>query len=290
MVHSNPILISFDIEDWLQSTWDRTLPISKVSYENTSKLLDILDEHKVKATMFILGKFANKYPEIIKRMHNEGHEIACHGFNHIEIFNQSKIEFKNDVYKTKNLLEDLIGSEINGYRAPDFSITKDSLWALDILIELGFMYDSSIFPIKHNRYGIKDWPLTICKVKTNRNKSSILEVPLSTVALKSYNIPVSGGGYFRLFPKFLFSLFAKTVLKTRPFIYYGHPYEINPYELSKIKHQIPIKYKIHQNLGRKFVKGRLKALFNNFDTDTIFGYINSRLANFPTRDLYNQNI
>ena len=128
MVHSNPILISFDIEDWLQSTWDRTLPISKVSYENTSKLLDILDEHKVKATMFILGKFANKYPEIIKRMHNEGHEIACHGFNHIEIFNQSKIEFKNDVYKTKNLLEDLIGSEINGYRAPDFSITKDSYY------------------------------------------------------------------------------------------------------------------------------------------------------------------
>ena len=221
MENHNPILLSFDIEDWQQSTWDRELPINKISYKNTSKLLDILSKNEVKATMFILGKFAKKFPDIIKRMDKEGHEIACHGYGHIEIFKQSKEDFQDDVYKSKSLLEDLIGKRVIGYRAPDFSVVKDSLWALEILSVLEFQYDSSIFPIRHNRYGIKNWPIEIKKVNINKN-TSIIEIPLSTISLSAFNFPVSGGGYFRLLPKYLFSFLAKKILKKKT-IYFLWP-------------------------------------------------------------------
>ena len=288
MKYTYPILLSFDIEDWQQSTWDRTLPINKVSYDNTSRLLDMLIAHDVKATMFILGKFAKKFPRIIKRMEEEGHEIACHGYEHIEVFKQSKNQFKNDVYKSKSLLEDLIGKKVTGYRAPDFSIVRESLWALEILFNLGFNYDSSIFPIKHNRYGIKHWPTEIKKVNINKHES-IIEIPLSTISFNSINLPVSGGGYFRLLPKHLFSFFAKKILKQRPFIFYGHPYELNPDELKDTKLEIPYLYKVHQNLGRRFVANRLENLLKNFKISTISQYINNEIINFPKYDLEDYN-
>ncbi len=130
----------------------------------------------------------------------------------IEIFKQTKKQFKDDVYRSKSNLEDLIGKLVLGYRAPDFSITNNSLWALEILSELGFKYDSSIFPIKHNRYGISNWPTDIRNVQL-KNDNSILEFPLSIINIKSMNLPISGGGYFRLLPKAIFSLAAKNILK-----------------------------------------------------------------------------
>ena len=276
---SYPMIISIDVEDWQQSTWDRSLPITKISFENTARLLDILSEQNIKTTMFILGKFAEKYPEMVRRIDSYGHEISCHGHNHNEIFNQTKKQFKNDVYRSKSYLEDLIGKLVLGYRAPDFSITNDSLWALEILSELGFKYDSSIFPIKHNRYGIHDWPTDIRNVQLNNN-NSILEFPLSTINIKSINLPISGGGYFRLLPISIFSLAAKSILKRRPFIFYCHPYEINPSELNNNDLEIPLLYKLHQGLGRRFIEKRLISIFKKFSTCRFSDYIkNNDLTN-----------
>ena len=279
-----PIILSFDIEDWHQSTWDRNLPISEVSYDNTSRLLDILLENQVTATMFVLGKFAEKYPNLVKRMDEEGHEVACHGFDHIEIFKQTKNEFKDDVYKSKSLLEEIIGKPVIGYRAPDFSIVDDTLWALDILSNLDFKYDSSIFPIKHNRYGISNWPTYISKVKIDES-FSILEFPLSTISVTSINLPISGGGYFRLIPKLLFSFLAKKVLTEKPFVFYGHPYELNPDEFKETKLAIPLSYKLHQSLGRRFVVKRLKNLFEKFPITNFSRYINDNSEKFPIYSL-----
>ena len=276
---SYPIIVSIDVEDWQQSTWDRSLPITKVAFDNTARILDILSEQNIKATMFILGKFAEKYPEMVKRIDYDGHEISCHGYSHNEIFKQTKKQFKDDVYKSKSKLEDLIGKLVLGYRAPDFSITNDSLWALEILSELGFKYDSSIFPIKHNRYGISDWPTDIRNVLL-KNDNSILEFPLSTINIKSINLPISGGGYFRLLPKSIFSLAAKSILKKRPFIFYCHPYEINPNELNNSNLAIPLSYKLHQGLGRRFIEKRLNNLFKQFPTCTFSDYIKYNVNNF----------
>ena len=284
MSNSSSIIISIDVEDWQQSTWDRSLPISKIALDNTSRLLDILSEHNIQSTMFILGKFAEKYPEMIKKIDANNHEIACHGHSHIEIFKQTKKQFKDDVYRSKSNLENIIGKSVIGYRAPDFSIIHDSLWALDILSELGFKYDSSIFPIKHKRYGISNWPTDIKNILLNNN-NSILEFPLSTINVKSINLPISGGGYFRLLPKYIFSLAAKKVLKKGPLIFYCHPYEINPDELKYSDLDIPFYYKLHQTMGRRFVKKRLINMFDKFSTCSFIDYINNNESNISNLDL-----
>jgi polysaccharide deacetylase family protein (PEP-CTERM system associated) len=280
----NQIILSFDVEDWQQSTWDRNLPISKRAADNTIRLLDILDRYQIKATMFVLGKFSDKYPTIVKRMAENGHEIGCHGFGHIEIFKQDYKSFKVDVEKAKDGLEQIIGEPVLGYRAPDFSIINSSLWALEVLSELGFQYDSSIFPIKHNRYGIPNWPTNIQKVILD-NGGSILEFPLSTYKLGKFNIPVSGGGYFRLIPLILFSFFIKKILIKRPFIFYMHPYELNHEELIKLDFKVPLIKRIHQGYGRKNSSEKLISLLKTFPVTTFREIYYNESTSFPDFDI-----
>jgi len=142
----SPPVITVDVEDWPQSTWDRDLPITERSAINTRLVLQLLRNAGVHATMFVLGKFAEMFPEIVREIRAEGHEVACHGYGHVEIFKQSQKEFLLDVRRAKDLLEHILGEKVRGYRAPEFSIMYHTLWALEVLAEMGFEYDSSIFP------------------------------------------------------------------------------------------------------------------------------------------------
>lgn len=264
----NKPCISIDVEDWLQSTWDRNLPISQISAENTLKLLDILDELSITTTMFIQGKFARAFPNIVKQINNCGHEVASHGYAHIEIFEQTQAEFREDLLISKNIIEDLISKKIIGYRAPDFSITKKSLWAFEILAELGFEYDSSVFPIKHSRYGICNFSSEPIKIKL-KNGSTITEYPIATFRVFNKNLPIGGGGYHRLIPGLIFRAIASHVIKSQQFIFYCHPYEFNSEEFSNIKADIPIFLKLHQGMGRKFFEVRFRQFVKKFGSQKI---------------------
>lgn len=268
--------ITVDVEDWIQSTWDRNAEISDISSDNTLKLLDLLDEISIKTTMFIQGKFAKKFPKIVKLISEKGHEVASHGFNHIEIFNQSRNEFKSDIISTKELLENLIGKRILGYRAPDFSIIIKTLWALEVLAEGGYEYDSSIFPIQHPRYGIPKFPIEPTNIM-RREEKLITEFPIATFNFFGKNLPIGGGGYLRLIPSSPYLMLAGIVAKKNSFIFYCHPYEFNPFEFSQIETKIPFFTRLHQGLGRRYYTDRFQAFAKQFGSQ-------------PLCDLYNQKI
>ncbi|MCI0529835.1 MAG: polysaccharide deacetylase family protein, partial [Nitrospira sp.] len=167
--------------------------------KNTHQILDILDEFNTKGTFFILGWVAERHTQLVKAINERGHEIASHGYAHELIYNQTTGQFREETRRSKQILEDAIGQPVIGYRAASYSITPESLWALDILTEEGFIYDSSIFPIYHDCYGIPG-SQRFCHVLNGNGKSRLVEFPLSTIRLTGINIPVAGGGYLRLFP------------------------------------------------------------------------------------------
>lgn len=224
-------LLTFDIEDWFHTSaleklvsrdkWERFEP--RV-IQNTRRILETLDVRQTKATFFILGWIAERYPELIKEIAACGHEIASHGYLHRLIYNLSPETFRNYVHKSKSLLEDLIGLEVLGYRATSFSITNRTLWALDIIREAGFVYDSSMFPIRHDIYGIDGFPRF-----PFRYKNGLIEVPASTIRIMGINVPIAGGGYFRFFP---YLLTRKGIEKINregyPAMIYLHPWEMDP--------------------------------------------------------------
>lgn len=262
MILKAPI-ISIDIEDWQQSTWDRDLPITQRAKRNTVNLLERLDRLGIRTTMFILGKFAETFPEVVREIDNAGHEIGCHGHSHLEIFGQSRDEFTEDISRAKDFLEQTVGKPVNGYRAPDFSIIRESLWALEALAEAGFSYDSSIFPVRHPRYGIPDWPVRPVMV-TLQNGMSIREFPIATFTWMGKNLPIGGGGYHRLLPGMIVRWIVRPLLVKRPFVLYVHPYEFDPDEFREIDLDIPLKTKLHQGLGRKRTGGRFDAFVREF--------------------------
>lgn len=275
------IILSIDVEDWQQSTWDRDLPISQRAADNTLRLLDILEKYGVKTTMFLLGKFSDKYMEIVRRIDEKGHEIACHGYGHIEIFKQNYKSFKLDVEKSKDSIEQIIGKPVVGYRAPDFSIMNSTLWALEVLAELEFQYDSSVFPIRHNRYGIPNWPRNIQNVILDNGKS-IIEFPLSTLKIGNVNIPICGGGYFRLIPIKLLCYLVKRILINQPLIFYMHPYELDDKEFDCLEFKVPFSTRVHQGFGRKYFLKRLEILFTKYKFCTFMDIINNRSTAFPS--------
>ncbi len=226
---------------------------------NTGKLLEIFATHKVSATFFMLGWIAERHGRLVKAIHGAGHEIACHGYDHTLVYRSTPEEFRKDVRRAKKLLEDVVGTSVDGYRAPSFSIVKSSLWALDILAEEGFQYDSSIFPIRHDRYGIPDarrfphqWKAT--------NGNRLVQFPISTVRLCGLNIPIGGGGYFRLLPYAVTRWAIQRLNNTeqRPAVVYVHPWALDPAQprvpgplLSRFRHYVNLhttEEKIHRLL------------------------------------------
>ncbi len=223
--------LTIDLEEYFQvhalsdivpvNSWDS---FSCEAPDNTKKILDVLDESGVSATFFCLGWNAQRNPKLIESIHDRGHEVACHGHMHQLISTQDPKVFREDVSRAKKTLEDSTGEEVIGYRAPTYSITNKTLWAFDILEELGFRYDSSIFPIYHDNYGIPDAPRFPYRIPGR----SLAEFPISTMKLGAFNFPVAGGGYFRLFPYLLTRSALKHLEKSgNPFIFYIHPWEVN---------------------------------------------------------------
>jgi len=214
----------------------------------TKNLLSILAKHHTKATFFVVGWVARKHPGIVKVIQREGHEIACHSYAHREISEQSPESFRKDLRLGASILEDITGNPVKGYRAPSFSITKDTLWALDVLIDEGFRYDSSIFPIHHDRYGIpkaERFPNLI-----QRNGHRIWEFPMSTLRFMGINIPFSGGGYLRLLPLRLVSRAIMEINRRgQPAIVYVHPWEFDPRQ-PRVPASLTTRLRHYHNISR----------------------------------------
>jgi polysaccharide deacetylase family protein (PEP-CTERM system associated) len=228
--------MTVDVEDYFHvSALAKAVPREKWSsmefraIESTRLLLEMFDEAEVKATFFVLGWVADRAPDLIREISRQGHEVACHGWSHQLVYNQERTVFREEAARCKALLEDLTGKSVIGYRAASYSITRESLWALDDLIDLGFQYDSSIFPIRHDRYGIPGAGRMPGKMKAPSGRD-IVEFPLSTAEILGQRIPCSGGGYFRLLP---FGLTRRLLTRVNerddmPFIFYLHPWEVDP--------------------------------------------------------------
>jgi polysaccharide deacetylase family protein (PEP-CTERM system associated) len=194
----------------------------------TQHLLDILDEARTAATFFVLGWVAERQPRLVRAIAERGHEVACHGYGHQMITRLSRFQFAEDVRRAKTAVEDAAGTEVIGYRAPTFSVVRDTLWSLEVLVEMGFRYDSSIFPVVHDRYGIPDAPRFPHRVAAGPG-AAIAEFPPSTVTRLRWRFPVAGGGYFRLAP-YALTGWALRHLNTRegqPAMVYLHPWEID---------------------------------------------------------------
>jgi polysaccharide deacetylase family protein (PEP-CTERM system associated) len=196
---------------------------------NTHKLLQLFDDKNINITFFILGWVAERYPELVKAICAQGHEVASHGYSHQLIYRQDKQVFRAETAKSKQILENLVQAPVVGYRAASYSITRNSLWALDILAELDFTWDSSIFPTRHDNYGIPGSPEEPYRIITS-NGSMLTEFPLTTAKVCGQSVPAAGGGYFRQYPYWLSRwLFEQASLgQTKPQIFYLHPWEIDP--------------------------------------------------------------
>jgi len=262
--------MSVDVEDYFQvSAFENS--ISRADWDtiecrvqkNTDRILNIFDEHDVKATFFVLGWVAERYPELVKSIVQGGHELASHGYNHTRVIHQTQNEFKEDVNKTKKLLEDIGGVPVIGYRAASYSITKKNLWALDILQETGHQYSSSIYPVKHDLYGIPDAPRFSFRFK----EDGILEIPITTLRMFGRNFPGGGGGFFRLFPynvsRWIFNRVNKVDKASG--IFYFHPWEIDPNQPRQENLSSKTKFRHYLNLSR--MEDRLNCLLTDFDWD-----------------------
>ncbi len=222
--------LTIDFEDWYQgleipySEWDKFE--DRIDFIG-DKLLGILSETDTKATFFMLGYIAEKHPAIVKKIEAEGHEIATHGFSHTLIYQQTPEVYRGEMQRAVGFLEDLTGEKVVGHRAPFFSITKDSLWALDVLGELGIRYDSSIFPVLNYRYGIAGAPRFPYEIERGGHK--FMEFPVSTLKFGKVTLPIAGGAYFRIYPYALSKQFLKQVNRSgQPFTFYLHPWELDP--------------------------------------------------------------
>jgi polysaccharide deacetylase family protein (PEP-CTERM system associated) len=229
---------------------------------NTEHLLDLLAEANVHGTFFVLGWVAERCHALIGRIAAAGHEIACHGFSHELIYRQTPAEFRTETERAKHCLEDVIGRSVVGYRAASFSITPVSLWALDILIDLGFEYDSSIFPIHHDRYGIPGAPMAPGPVSAPSGRS-LVEFPMCAARFLGVPVPVSGGGYFRLLPYWVTRAGLAQVNRRckHPFPFYVHPWEIDP-DQPRVKAPALSRIRHYTNLGR--CEQRLRELLKTF--------------------------
>ena len=255
--------LTIDFEDWYQgleiphTDWGQ--------YEDRidrsgRRLLEILAEAGTRATFFVLGYVAERHKDLVREIQSAGHEIGTHGYSHTLIYRQTPALFREELTRSVRVLEDLTGERVLGHRAPFFSITKDSLWALDVIRDLGLRYDSSIFPVKNYRYGIEDsprWPHDL-----SGNGKPLAEFPITTWRVMGINVPVAGGAYFRIYPYLFTKLALQAVSRSnQPMVFYLHPWEIDPDHP-----RIPLPKRIaathYFNLGA--TESRLRRLLRDF--------------------------
>jgi polysaccharide deacetylase family protein (PEP-CTERM system associated) len=245
---------------------DRWLEVPSSVESNTHKILNLLDESSQSGTFFVLGWVCERFPQLVREIHERGHEVASHGHSHKLVYEQTAEEFKAETIRSKSLIEDAIGAPIFGYRAATFSFNQDTLWAYEILREAGFSYDSSVFPISHDRYGDKNAPRFPFPIIADKSPQ-LIEFPLSTAQVFGMRLPVAGGGYFRLLPPWLINAGLRSVneRENRPFIFYIHPWE-----LDVDQPRIPVsrlsRFRHYTNLDK--CEERLRRLLANFKFDT----------------------
>lgn len=260
--------LTIDVEDYFQVTaferhidrakWDG-IPLRVV--DNTLRTLDLLDRFELKGTFFTLGWVAERCPQLAPQIVARGHEIACHGYGHELVYVIGPERFRSDIRRAKAILEDQCGVRVEGYRAPSYSITNRSLWALDILVEEGFSYDSSIFPVKHDTYGIPGAERFPHRIHTQAGPLD--EFPLTTFPVKlgwkTLNLPIAGGGYLRLLPVDLIRYGMSSLnSEQQPAVLYFHPWEIDP-DQPRVKASLKSTFRHYQNLHR--TQGKLSYLF-----------------------------
>ena len=265
--------LTIDVEDYFQvSAFAAHIPRDSWSSHtcrverNIDLILGLLDASGHKATFFILGWIAERYPAMVWAIQANGHEVASHGYGHLRITEQSVLDFTNDINSSKHILEDLCGKKVLGYRAPSFSIGKQTMWALDVLLKAGYRYSSSIYPVRHDHYGIPDAP----RFSYYPNGSEgLLELPISTVRLFHKNVPAGGGGYFRLYPYAMTHWLLRHINQTdqQPGIFYFHPWELDPEQPRQKNVGIKTRFRHYVNLSR--TEPRLKALFRDFRWDRV---------------------
>jgi polysaccharide deacetylase family protein (PEP-CTERM system associated) len=243
---------------------------------NTGRLLDLFDEHGVKATFFVLGWIAERYPQLVRSIADRGHEIASHGYSHKLVYDQEPEEFRDETVRSRKILQDHSGQPVSGYRAASFSIVRRNLWALDVLSEAGFSYDSSLFPVVHDRYGIPGSPRRIHRLTTPGGKT-LIEVPPSTVPLGKMMLPVVGGGYLRIYPATI-SRRAVGWLNRRegiPAVVYVHPWEVDPEQprirgslRSRLRHYTGLRTTMHKlrDLLARYRFGPIRDVMSEFDS------------------------
>jgi polysaccharide deacetylase family protein (PEP-CTERM system associated) len=263
-----------DLEYWWNNEYFNEYKFEKnddLLIESTKKLLDLLDENKVSATFFVLGQVAEKYPDLIELISNEGHEIASHGYSHKMLYQMDKNEFENEIKKSIKILTKITHEKPRGFRAPCFSINNDTKWALDILEKYNFKYDSSIFPIKTKLYGMPKAPPEFYKpsktdLSTIDSNGKISEFPLTVIKILGKNIPLAGGFYLRTMPLRLLNAGLKHVSKTRPIVLYIHPREI---DLNTPVLPLSWKSKFIVYNGVNSTLKKLKVLIKNFKFTSI---------------------
>ncbi|MES1981074.1 MAG: XrtA system polysaccharide deacetylase [Pseudomonadota bacterium] len=263
--------MTIDVEDYFQVSafaghisrdqWD-TMPCR--IERNIDIALALLDEAGSQATFFTLGWIAERYPAMVRRIIDNGHELASHGYGHLRASDQSRAEFGDDIRRARKLLEDLSGSPVIGYRAPSFSIGTNNLWALDELLEAGYQYSSSIYPIRHDHYGMPEAPRF---AHYPRGADGLLELPPTTVALMGRNLPAAGGGYFRLLPYHASRWLMRRVNREdgESCIFYFHPWELDPDQPRQQDISAKTRFRHYVNLGR--METRIQALLRDFKWD-----------------------
>lgn len=263
--------MTVDVEDYFQvSAFEKT--IDRNQWENIpcrvdrnmDRILNLFAEKEIKATFFTLGWVAERYPDLVRRIVKEGHELASHGYSHTRVTQQSPQEFRADIQKAKKLLEDISGVAVKGYRAPSYSIGADNLWALDDLHEAGYRYSSSIYPVKHDLYGMPEASRFAFRP---RGEQGILEIPITTIRFGNKNLPCGGGGFFRLYPYAVSRWALRKVnnAEQQSGMFYFHPWEIDPDQPRQQGINFKTRFRHYLNLGR--MENRLQALLRDFSWD-----------------------
>jgi len=281
--------LTVDVEDYfhVQAFADVILPNQWSQYplrveNNTRRLLEMFGRRGIRATFFVLGWVAEHCPGLVKEIASAGHEIGCHGYNHQMIGHADEQAFRDDIYRAKALLEELIGASVRCYRAPSYSVTARTLWALDILHHAGFEYDSSIFPVVHDQYGIPDAP-RFPHYRSLGEGRRIVEFPPSTLSIYGANLPISGGGYFRLLPYGLTAWAIRHIneKEAQPAMFYLHPWEIDPAQ-PRIAASWRSRFRHYQNLHS--TEEKLARLLEEFSWAPLTAVVEATLTKCDATD------
>jgi polysaccharide deacetylase family protein (PEP-CTERM system associated) len=274
--------ISIDVEEYFQveafsdlvqkKDWDK---YSHRTEGQTQKILELLATFQVSGTFFVLGWLAERNPTLVRKIHDAGHEVASHGFEHKMISNMTPAEFREDIRKSKHILEGITNSEIHGYRAPTFSIVEKTKWAYEILLEEGFRYSSSVYPIWHDRYGWPEFGQEPRSMAANGN-GEIWEIPMAVWSIGPFRIPFGGGGYLRLYPLFLTKvLFRSQLEKGKPSILYMHPWEL---DADQPRINAPFLRHLRHYAGIRNMENKLVRLLQSLEFGTVRQYMEERIA------------